>query len=339
MRGVEGAVVTLSSGNPERGMPKPDVTIIIVNWNTREILRDCLRSVYRNAGPIDFEVIVVDNASTDGSAEMVRTEFDKVQLIANSDNRGFAAANNQGMAVATGRYVLLLNSDTIVLDGAIARSVEFADVHSDAAVIGCRVLNRDRSLQPTCFMYPSVLNLAIAVLYLDKLFPRNRFFGRERMTWWNRDDVREVEVVTGCYMLVRREALDCVGLMDSDYFMYGEETDWCWRFHRAGWRLMFTPSGEIIHLGGQSTAQVRPRMLLQLRSGVLLFFHKQRSRPAYCAACLLTSLWFTVRIPAWGLKALLSRKNRANSLLLVRTYAKGCIKSLGGWRGLCTAVS
>lgn len=320
-------------------MSKSDVTVIIVNWNTREILRDCLRSVYQSAGPVDVDVIVIDNASSDGSVEMVQAEFDKVQLIANSDNRGFAAANNQGMAVATGRYVLLLNSDTIVLDGAIAKTVEFADAHSDAAVVGCRVLNRDRSMQPTCFMYPSVLNLAIAVPYLNRLFPRNRFFGREGMTWWDRDDVRDVEVVTGCFMLVRREALDRVGPMDADYFMYGEETDWCWRFRRAGWRLMFTPSGEIIHLGGQSTAQVRPRMLLQLRSGVLLFFRKQQSRPAYWAACLLTALWFAVRIPAWGLKALVSRRTRANSLLLARTYAKGCVKSLGGWRGLCTRAS
>lgn len=320
-------------------MPKPDVTIVIVNWNTREILRDCLRSVYQSAGPVDFDVIVVDNASSDGSVEMVRAEFDEVQLIANSDNRGFATANNQGMAVATGRYLLLLNSDTIVLDGAIAKSVAFAEEHPDAAVVGCRVLNRDRSMQPTCFMYPSVLNLAISIPYLNKLFPRNRFFGREGMTWWNRDDVRDVEVVTGCYMLVRREALERVGPMDADYFMYGEETDWCWRFRRAGWRLMFTPSGEIIHLGGQSTAQVKPRMLLQLRSGVLLFFRKRRSLPAYWAACLLTALWFGVRIPAWGLKALLSRKNRANSILLTRTYAKGCVRSLGGWRGLCAKAS
>jgi len=168
-------------------MNSPDVSIVIVNWNTREILRDCLRSVYENAGPVDLHVIVVDNASTDGSVEMVKSEFEKVQLIANSENRGFAAANNQGMAVATGRYVLLLNSDTVVLDGAIAKTVAFADVHPEAAVVGCRVLNPDRSLQRTCFMYPSVLNLLLAATYLNKLFPRSRFFGRERMTWWDRD--------------------------------------------------------------------------------------------------------------------------------------------------------
>lgn len=312
-----------------------DVSIIIVNWNTREILRDCLRSVYENAGKVDFDVIVIDNASTDGSAEMVRTEFDKVQLIANASNRGFAAANNQGMAVAGGRYVLLLNSDTIVLDGAIAKTVEFADAHPEAGVVGCRVLNPDRSLQPTCFLYPSVLNLLLAATYLNKLLPRSRFFGRERMTWWSRDDVREVEVVTGCYMLVRREAIDRVGVMDEDYFMYGEETDWCWRFRRAGWRPMFTPAAEIIHLGGQSTAQIRPQMLLQLRSAVLLFFRKRRTYPAYAAACVLMSLWFALRVPVWGFKALISRVDRANCILLARTYAKGCVRSLGGWRTLC----
>jgi GT2 family glycosyltransferase len=318
---------------------RPTLSIIVVSWNTRDILKDCLESVYANLSGVDCEVFVIDNASSDGSPEMVEKQFPQAILVKNPDNKGFAAANNQGMERARGSYVLLLNSDTVVLGDVLRKTVEFADAHPDAAVIGCRVLNRDRSMQPTCFMYPSVLNLAIAVPYLNKLFPRSRFFGREGMTWWNRDDVRDVEVVTGCFMLVRREALDRVGPMDADYFMYGEETDWCWRFRRAGWRLMFTPSGEIIHLGGQSTAQVRPRMLLQLRSGVLLFFRKQRSRPAYWAACLLTALWFAVRIPAWGLKALLSRQNRANSLLLARTYAKGCVKSLGGWRGLCAKAS
>jgi len=198
---------------------RPDVSVVIVNWNTRDILRDCLRSVYENAGEIDFDVIVVDNASTDGSVEMVRREFDKVRLIANSENRGFAAANNQGMEVAAGRYMLLLNSDTIVLDGAIAKTAAFADAHPEAAVVGCRVLNRDRSLQPTCFMYPSALNLLLAATYMNKFFPQSHFFGRERMTWWKRDDVREVEVVTGCFMLVRREAIDEVGMMDDGFFM------------------------------------------------------------------------------------------------------------------------
>jgi len=316
----------------------PTVSIVIVNWNTKDILRGCLGSIFTQRSELACDVIVVDNASTDGSPQMVEEEFPQVILIRNSANRGFAPANNQGIAIAKGRYVLLLNSDTVVLDGAIEKTAAFADAHPEAAVVGCRVLNPDKSLQPTCFMYPSVLNLFLDAMHLSKLFPRSRFFSRERMAWWKREDVREVEVVTGCFMLVRREAIDRVGPMDEDYFMYGEETDWCWRFHRAGWRLMFTPSGQIIHFGGQSTSQVRPQMLLQLRSGVLLFFRKHRSRPAYVAACLFMSLWFALRVPLWGAKALFSRTDRATCMLLARTYARGWIGSLGGWRTLCARV-
>jgi GT2 family glycosyltransferase len=183
-----------------------DVSIIIVNWNTRDILRDCLNSVYGNTKGLEIEVIVVDNASGDGSAEMVRPEFPEVRLIANSDNKGFAAANNQGIKAARGRYVLPLNSDTIVLDDAIARVVCIADDNPEAAVIGCRVLNSDRTMQPTCFMFPSILNMVLSSTYLYKLFPKSKFFGRERMTWWGRNDLRQVDVVTGCFMLVTRSS-------------------------------------------------------------------------------------------------------------------------------------
>ena len=232
-----------------------DVSVIIVNWNTKELLRDCLSSVYEHAGDIDYEIIVIDNASTDGSAEMVKNDFQQVILIDNSCNRGFAAANNQGMAVAKGRYVLLLNSDTVVLNNVIVDTVRFADENPQIAVTGCRVLNPDLSLQRTCFMFPSVLNMLLSSTYLYKLFPKNRFFGREQMTWWDRNDVRQVDVVTGCFMLVRREAIEQVGTMDEQFFMYGEETDWCYRFRKKGWKVMFAPIGQIIHFGGQSTAQ------------------------------------------------------------------------------------
>ena len=218
---------------------KIDVSTIIVNWNTCNITCDCLKSVFEQTKELSFEVIVVDNASSDGSVEMIRHDFPQVNLIENSENKGFAAANNQGMAIANGCYVLLLNSDTIILDNAISKTISFADAHPEAAVTGCRVLNPDRSLQPTCFMFPSILNMLFESSYLYKLFPRSKFFGRERMTWWDRSDVREVDVVTGCFMLVRREAIEQVGIMDERFFVYGEETDWCYRFKRASWKPHF----------------------------------------------------------------------------------------------------
>jgi GT2 family glycosyltransferase len=211
-------------------MNMTEVSVVVVNWNTQDILRDCLKSIYEQAGEIDLEVIVIDNASTDGSVEMVKKDFPQVTLIENSQNRGFAAANNQGIDISKGRYVLLLNSDTVVLDNAIAKTVAFADSHPKAAIVGCRVLNPDQTLQPTCFMFPSILNMLLSSTYLYKIFPKSKFFGREQMTWWDRSDVREVDVVTGCFMLIRRKAIQQVGTMDEQFFMYGEETDWCYRW-------------------------------------------------------------------------------------------------------------
>ena len=292
-------------------MKQLDVSIIIVSWNTRNILRNCLQSIYEHAGKIDFEVIVIDNASTDSSSEMVRNDFKNAILIENSQNCGFAAATNQGITKAGGRYVLLLNSDTVILDNAISKVIAVADANPDAAIIGCRVLNPDYTLQPTCFMFPSILNLLLSSTYLYKLFPRSRFFGRERMTWWDRNDTREVEVVTGCFMLVRKEAIEQVGVLDERFFMYAEETDWCYRFKKTGWKIMFTPSAQIIHFGGGSSKKIKHQMYLHLRGSILLFFKKHRSRPVYVFACLLVSLFFLLRMPYWLLKSLLSQKERS----------------------------
>ncbi len=315
-------------------MTTPGVSIVIVSWNTRDILRDCLRSIVEDAGPVSHEIIVVDNASADSSVEMVRREFPDVRLIENADNRGFAAANNQGIAIAKGRYVLLLNSDTIVLDQAIAKTVAFADARPDAAVVGCRVLNADRTLQRTCSMYPSLLNLILSSTYLYKAFPRSRLFGREHMTWWDHDGVREVELVSGCFMLVRREAIEQVGVMDDGFFMYAEETDWCYRFRKAGWKVLFAPDGQIIHLGGKSSEQAKSEMTLQLRSGILRFIRKHRSFPAYAVACLLTAFWYGLRVPYWFARALARPHEWNRNLSNAAVYARGCARSLGGWTSL-----
>jgi GT2 family glycosyltransferase len=312
-----------------------DVSILIVNWNTKQLLSDCLRSVHENAGDVEYEVIVVDNASTDGSQELVKSHFPQVILIENEDNRGFAAANNQGMAIAKGRYVLLLNSDTIVLEDSIANTVAFAEAHPQAGVVGCRVLNPDRTLQPTCFMYPSLLNMLLSSMYLYKLFPKSRLFGRERMTWWDRNDVREVDVVTGCFMLVRRKAIEQVGVIDEQFFMYGEETDWCFRFHKSGWKVMFAPVGEIIHFGGGSSRMVKYEMICQLRSSILLFIKKNRNRVAYVAACILVALFFFFRIPYWLGRAAFLRKTRAQDIRMTKAYARSFFRALLGWQALC----
>lgn len=313
-----------------------DVSIIIVSWNTSQITCECIQSIYEQTSELAYEIVVVDNASSDHSVEMVKTNFPEVILIENADNRGFAAANNQGMVVAQGRYVLLLNSDTIVLDKAIEKVVDFADTHPEAAVVGCRVLNPDKLLQPTCFRYPSILYMILSTTYLYKIFPKNKFFGREGMTWWDRSDTREVDVVTGCFMLVRHEALEQVGMMDEQFFMYGEETDWCYRFKQAGWKVMFMPDAEIIHIGGQSSKKVATEMSLQLWGSILLFIKKHRPRWEYILACFLVWLFFVVRIPISFVRFLFSWHDRQYNWGRVKIYVIGAWRIIiGGGKALC----
>ena len=311
-----------------------DVSIIIVNWNTKELLRNCLKSVFEQTVNVDYEVIVVDNASTDGSSEMLQNDFPQVILIENDENRGFAAANNQAIAVAKGRYVLLLNSDTIVLDKAIEKTIFFANENQEAGAVGCRVLNPDGSLQMTCFMFPSILNMILSSTYLYKIFSKNKFFGREQMTWWDRNDVREVDVITGCFMLVRREAIEQTGNLDESFFVYGEETDWCYRLKKNGWKVMFTPVGQIIHFGGQSTRQIRVEMILQLRGSILLFIRKHKGFLSHILSRLITAIFFFLRAPYWFVKGIIHRSKWTDSIHTAQAYLLGGFYCLMSWKKL-----
>jgi GT2 family glycosyltransferase len=286
-----------------------DVSIIIVNWNTKQLLRDCLKSVYEQAGNVDYEIIVVDNASTDGSPGMVKNDFPQATLIKNSENRGFAAANNQGMSIAKGRYVLLLNSDTIVCDNAIEKTFKYADSHPDAAVVGCQVWENVDTIQLTCFCFPTTADIFFTTFGLTRLFPKNRIFGHSRMLWWRRDSEREVDVVSGMFMLVRRNAIDEVGLMDEDYFLYFEETDWCYRFAQAGWKVLFWPGARIIHChgGNKSTDQASVRMFVQFQKSRFIYFKKRYGALNCILVRLLLIILLGLRCCYWLLKTFLKK--------------------------------
>ena len=205
------------------------------------------------ASGVPWEAILVDNASTDGSQEMVAQEFPTVRLVVNSENRGFAAANNQAIKLSSSRYVLLLNSDTKILDGAVQKTLHFMYQRPEAAIVGCKLLNPDGTLQPSCRGFPSVWNLFAESLFLHLLFANTRLFGHYHMSFFDHGEVRDVDIIKGAFMMIRREVFETIGVFDESYFMYTEEVDFCYRAHRHGYRTSFFPSAAIIHYGGGST--------------------------------------------------------------------------------------
>lgn len=231
-----------------------DLSVIIVSYNTCRLLRECLQSVYVHSGPIDFEVYVVDNNSQDGSADMVAEAFPQVKLIRNLNNRGFAAANNQALEVADGRYLMLLNSDTLVRPGAFEQLVAFMDAHRQAGYCGPKLLNGDGSHQPSARRFPTPLTSAYAMLGMDRRRPNSRHTLNDPVHLDTRAPV-QADWLSGACLVVRREAMQQVGLMDDGYFLYFEENDWCLRMYGKGWQGWYIPNAEVIHLGGQSVGQ------------------------------------------------------------------------------------
>ena len=278
----------------------PDVSIIVVNWNTCDLLTECLDAIVQTGGDLSIEIIVVDNGSTDGSQDMVRQRFPEVNLITNTENLGFAKANNQAIRRSRGRYVLLLNSDAFVRENTIERMVAFMDAHPEAGMAGCKLLYEDGRLQPSCYTFPTLFTEFCIATGLDRLFPKNPLFGKYRMTYWDFGDVREVDSIMGAFMLVRAIAIDEVGLLDERYFMYSEEVDWCYRFKEKGWKIYFYPHTEAVHLWGGSTERVRAEMLMQLYGSRIEFFRKHYGKRSARLLKLLIGFNCLLRIGPGG---------------------------------------
>ena len=287
---------------------RPDLSVVIVSWNTQSMLRDCLESLFESGTQSTLEVFVVDNGSTDGSPEMVEAEFPTVALIRNSDNRGFAAANNQALRVAKGRHLLLLNSDTLVHPGVIDASVDYLDRNPMVGVMGCRVLNADGTVQATCSQFPTLSNL---VLLTTGLFKVSGFSAakRYRMDDWQRDDERDVDVVSGCYLMTRREATEAVGLLDEDFFFFGEETDWCRRFLAHGYAVRFAPVGTITHFGGGSSKSLNSKRDLMLSEATVRLHRKHGGLFSAAAAWLILLGFNASRYAYWTGKSLRERRS------------------------------
>ncbi|MDO8692207.1 MAG: glycosyltransferase family 2 protein [Dehalococcoidia bacterium] len=254
-----------------------DLTVVIVSYNVAELLRLCLASVSRTLAPsgLDFEIVVVDNASADGSGDMLRTGFPGVALVQNDSNLGFAFATNQGLAQSRGRYIFLLNPDTELIGEAAARLVAFMDGRPDVGMSTGQLINPDGTLQHGAFRFPSLLMSFLDFFPINHRLTGSRLNGRYRL---DGNVPFEIDHPLGASMMVRRAALDQVGPLDDAFFMYCEEIDWCIRIMKAGWRIFCVPQALIIHHVAQSTRQRAPAMFVELQKSRSLLFRKHYPR-------------------------------------------------------------
>lgn len=294
-----------------------DLTIVIVSWNTKEHLRRCLNSIYRPNVETTFEVIVVDNASSDGSADMAELEFPQTNVIRNSKNLGFARAANQAIILGRGNLFMLVNPDAALADKAIDRIITFARDHPDVGIIGCKVFNEDGTLQHSCRRFPTPGVGFFRNTFLGRLFPRNRYTRTYLMTDWDHNNLREVDWVSGACMVIRRETLSEIGMFDERYFMYCEDLDLCFRAHNAGWKVFYYPRAAATHRKGASSDQAQVRCVVTFHKSLYKFFCKYFSKARLFPYRWLVGILLTIRtlavITKYGVrKALGSLKGRGS---------------------------
>ena len=276
-----------------------DVSVIIVSFNTRTMLRESLESVDREVGALRVEVFVVDNGSADGSPEMVEKEFPHVQLIRSAENLGFGAANNLAIAAARGRYVVLLNSDAFLCPLSLQTAVEHMELSPRGALAGGQLVGRDRSWQPSARMFPHVITDAFVLTGLAAKFPNSRFLGRFDRTWADPAQASEVDWVPGAFSIIRTEVLRKVGSFDPRFFLYAEEVDLCRRIKKAGHQIWYWPDVQVVHIGGESSRRLdeaglsaagRQIVRWRMRS-TLLYYRKHHGAMAWMAKWLEIAMY------------------------------------------------
>lgn len=257
-----------------------DLSIIIVNYKTKELTINCIDSVLEShVNPYTYEVIVVDNASNDGSIEAIEekyTSLENIKIIKNTENLGFSKANNIGIKIALGKYILLLNSDTIVELDTLKKSIDFLESHQGIGALGCKVVLENGKLDPACKRsFPTPMNGIYHMLKLDKRFPKSHRFGEYNLTFIDEDKTFSVDCVMGAYMILPKTVIDQVGMLDEDYFMYGEDIDWCYRIKKAGYPIIYYPEARIFHYKKASGIGKRnPKTIEAFYDSMLIFYDK-----------------------------------------------------------------
>jgi hypothetical protein len=322
-------------------------SIVIVSFNTRELLRECLDALLAECGRLgtgqSAEILVVDNASRDGSADMVEREYaarpTPVRLIRSAVNLGFGAANNVAMEAAEGKYIVLLNSDAFLHEGALARAIELMEAHPHAGAGGARLVGRDGGWQPSARSFHSVWRDALVLTGLADRFPRSRIFGTPDRTWADQNQAAQVDWVTGAFMALRREALETAGLFDPAFFLYCEEVDLCRRIQLAGFEVWYWPQIVVTHLGGESSKQLQEHVFSETESQVvlwrmrstLLYYRKHHGAKARLARWLEDGFYW-VRGLRNGLSKAEWRQARAREARLMRRLMRQAWQETRGGR-------
>lgn len=302
-----------------------EMSVVIVSWNAKDFLEKCIVSILHENVDNNIEIIVVDNGSSDGSQDMIRSQFKKVKLICNTENLGFARANNIGLRLALGNYFFLINSDVVVLPNSLDPMIRYIKEHQGIGMLGPKILNPDMSLQRSCRGFPTLWNLFCRALALDTLFPKVKLFGGRSMTFWEHDSIKDVEVLSGCFWLLNRKAVEEVGLLDEDFFIYAEDVDWCKRFMLAGWRRVYYPLVQAIHYGGGSSDNSPIRFFLEMQRANLHYWKKHHGPLGQITWQIILLLHHSLRMIGEFLHYLVTPGHRKEILHKIqRSFA--CIK-------------
>lgn len=301
------------------------VSVVIVVWNAKQYVLECLESLQKHCGHIRPEVIVVDNNSTDGAPEAVAELFPEFRLIRNSENYGFSRANNIGIGQSSGDYICLVNSDVSFTQDCLSPMLRYLDEHPKVAMLGPQMLDADGRVRRSTMRFPTVGNSFSRALGLDRIFRGSRFFGGLLMADFDHRHTRAVEVLNGWFLLVRRSAMEAVGALDTRFFIYGEDVDWCYRFHQAGYQIEFFADASAIHYGGSSSASAPVRFSVEMHRANLQYWQKHHSWLKRELFLVSIAVMHALRLLGHGLRCLGAPAQRQRA-------AAGLAKSMAGLR-------
>ncbi|MEK7780126.1 MAG: glycosyltransferase family 2 protein [Verrucomicrobiota bacterium] len=291
-----------------------DISIIIVSWNARNYLRQCLESIRVTGGTVVRDVIVVDNASTDGSPDMVAQDFPEVVLIRSDKNLGFSRANNLGIQKARGSCLALVNSDVVVHPDCFQKLITYLEQRPEVGLVGPKIFGGDGRLQRSCRLLPSVWNIICQTLGLDYALSRSSLFSGREMRHWKQENEAEVEVLSGCFWLARTEAVNKVGVLDERFFFYAEDVDWCKRFRDANWKVVFFPEATATHFGGGSSSNAPVRYSIEMIRANLTYWKKHYGIMGKLLYYLLCVVHNAIRVPPLALLTVAGVGNKPENI-------------------------